>query len=214
MNMANRVWLALTGLVLLTAGGAALAAGAFGPHRPLVTAATARWIAAHPWFHASVAGVSVAVTMLGAGWLSAQWRRRTLRRLAMGHARAGATRLAARVATRAIVADVTSYPGVRRVRTRLAGSARRPSVRVRVLCDADVDLAELAGRIRDDAMVRLRTTLDRDDLGGVVDFRMTHHARARREQRRRGPEGHSAEVRVAHDPLVSCVRNSSAISGE
>lgn len=171
--MANRVRLALTGLVLLAAGGTALAAGASGPHRPLVTAATSRWIAVHPWFHASVAGVSVAVTMLGASWLSAQWRRRTLRRLAMGHAGAEATRLAARVAARAIVADVTSYSGVRRVRPRLAGSARRPWMRVRVLCDADVDLAELAGRIRDDAMVRLRTTLDRDDLGGVVDFRMT-----------------------------------------
>lgn len=197
--MANRVWLALTGLVLLAAGGATLAAGASGPPRPLVTVATSRWIAAHPWFHAYVAGASVAVTMLGAGWLSAQWRRRTLRRLAMGHARAGATRLAARVATRAITADVTSYPGVRRVRTWLAGSARRPSVRVRVLCDAEADLAELAWRIRDDAMVRLRTTLDRDDLGGVVDFRMTRPDRAGREKRRRGTQGHSAGVRTAHD---------------
>jgi hypothetical protein len=40
------------------------------------------------------------------------------------------------------------------------------------MCDAEVDLAELAWRIRDDAMVRLRTTLNREDLGGVVDFRM------------------------------------------
>jgi hypothetical protein len=40
------------------------------------------------------------------------------------------------------------------------------------MCDAEVDLAELSWRIRDDAMVRLRTTLNRDDLGGVVDFRM------------------------------------------
>jgi hypothetical protein len=90
----------------------------------------------------------------------------------MGDAHAGATRMAARVATRAIAADVTSYPGVRRVRTRLAGSARRPSVWVRVMCDPQVDLTELSWRIRDDAMVRLRTTLNREDLGGVVDFRM------------------------------------------
>jgi hypothetical protein len=96
----------------------------------------------------------------------------------MGDARAGATRMAARVATRAIVADVTSYPGVRRVSTRLAGSARRPSMRVRVMCDAEVDLDELAWRIRDDAMARLRTTLNREDLGGVVDFRVKRDDRA------------------------------------
>jgi hypothetical protein len=170
--MGNRVWLALTGLVLLGAGGTTLGLGVAWPDRPLVTGAISRWIAAHPWFWSSVASGALAVAMLGAAWLDAQWRRRTLRRLAMGHARAGATRMAARVATRAIAADVTSYPGVRRVRTRLAGSARRPSVRVRVMCDAQVDLAELSWRIRDDAMVRLRTTLNRDDLGGVVDFRM------------------------------------------
>jgi hypothetical protein len=170
--MGNRVWLALTGLVLLGAGGTTLGLGVFWPDRPLVTGAMSRWISAHPWFWPSVSGGALAVAMLGAAWLDAQWRRRTLRRLAMGDARAGATRMAARVATRAIAADVTSYPGVRRVRIRLAGSARRPSVRVRVMCDAEVDLTELSWRIRDDAMVRLRTTLNRDDLGGVVDFRM------------------------------------------
>jgi hypothetical protein len=172
--MGNRVWLALTGLLFLGAGGTTLAAGlgAFGPDRPLVTGAMSRWILAHWWFWPATAGGSLAVAMLGSGWLAAQWRCGTLRRLAMGDARAGATRMAARVATRAIVADVTSYPGVRRVSTRLAGSARRPSMRVRVMCDAEVDLDELAWRIRDDAMARLRTTLNREDLGGVVDFRV------------------------------------------
>jgi hypothetical protein len=174
MNMGNRIWLALTGLVLLGAGGTALAGGlgAFGPDRPLITDETTRWVAAHLWFWPAVTGGSLALAMLGSAWLAAQWRRRTLRRLAMGDARAGATRMAARVATRAIAADVTSYPGVRRVSTRLSGSARRPSMRVRVVCDAGVDLDELAWRIRDDAMVRLRTTLNRADLGGVIDFRM------------------------------------------
>jgi hypothetical protein len=178
--MGNRVWLALTGLLLLGIGGATLTAGlgGFGPDRPLVTGAMSRWILAHGWFWPAMAGASLTVAMLGSGWLAAQWRCRTLRRLAMGDARAGATRMAARVATRAIVADVTSYPGVRRVSTRLSGSARRPSMRVRVMCDAEADLDELAWRIRDDAMARLRTTLNREDLGGVVDFRVKRDDRA------------------------------------
>ena len=179
--MWNRVWLALTGAVLLGAGGTTLVGGlgAFGRDRPLITNAMSHWMAAHPWFWPSVAGGSLALAMLGSGWLAAQWRCRSLRRLAMGDARAGATRMAARVATRAIAADVTSYPGVRRVSTRLAGSARRPSMRVRVMCDAGVDLDVLAWRIRDDAMVRLRTTLNREDLGGVVDFRVKRADRVR-----------------------------------
>jgi hypothetical protein len=169
--MGNRVWLALTGVTLMGAGGAALAESFMAPHRPLVTAEASRWMAGSLWFWPVAASASLAVAMLGSVWLAAQWRCRTLRRLAMGGARAGATRMAARVATRAIAADVTSYPGVRRVATRLSGSPRRPAVRVRVTCDT-FDLDELAWRIRDDAMVRLRTTLNRDDLGGVVDFRV------------------------------------------
>jgi hypothetical protein len=170
--MGNRVCLGLTGVALLGGGGAVLAEGVLAPGRPLVTAAASRWMAGSLWFWPVAASGSLAVAMLGSVWLAAQWRSRTLRRLAMGDARAGATRMAARVATRAISADVTSYPGVRRVTTRLSGSARRPAMRVRVTCDESVDLGELAWRIRDDAMVRLRTTLNREDLGGVVDFRM------------------------------------------
>jgi hypothetical protein len=49
-------------------------------------------------------------------------------------------------------------------------------MRVRVLCEAGADLDELVWRIRDDAMVRLRTTLGRADLGGVIDFRVQRDA--------------------------------------
>lgn len=176
--MGNRVCLALTGLVLLVTGGATLVNGAQEPYRPLVTGALSRWMTASLWFWPAVACGSLGVAMLGSAWLTAQWRRRSLRRLAMGDSRADATRMAARVATRAIAADVTSYPGVRRVSTRLSGSARRPAVRVRVTYEEGVDLGELAWRIRDDAMARLRTTLNREDLGGVVDFRMKRDDRA------------------------------------
>lgn len=175
--MRNRVWLALTGLILLAAGGTAVAGGlgAFGrahADRPLFTAVMSRWVSAHGWFWPSVAAGACTVAVLGCGWLTAQVRSRTLRRLALGDATSGATRMAARVATRAVTADVMSYPGVRRARARLAGSARRPRITVRVTCDDQADLGELGRRIRDDAMVRLRTTLNREDLGGVVDFRM------------------------------------------
>lgn len=175
--MRDRLGLAFIGLVLLGAGGTVAAGGlgAFGPKHAgatLVTAATSRWVAAHRWFWPSVAASACAVTLLGLTWLFLLLRRRTLRRIGMGDTHDGATRMAARVAVRAVTTDITSYPGVRRARVRLLGTEHRPWIRVRVTCDDRSDLVELGRRIRDDALIRLRLTLDRRDIAGVVDFRV------------------------------------------
>jgi hypothetical protein len=175
--MRDRLGLACTGLVLLGAGGAVTATGlgAFGARhsaRPVLAPAASRWIAEHHWFWPVAAGVGCLVAVLGIGWLAAQVRRRALRRIAMGAERTGATRMAARVAVRAVTLDVTSYPGVWRARVRLVGTERRPRVRIRVTCEDRTDLAELGRRIREDALIRLRLTLDRRDIAGVVDFRV------------------------------------------
>jgi hypothetical protein len=180
--MANRVWLALTGLTLLAGGGAEVCAGlgVFGrgpAGRTPILLARSGWMPAHRWLWPSAAAVSCAVAMLGLGWLIAQVRRRALRRLAMGDTDSP-TRMAARVATRAVRADVTSYPGVRDVRARLLGSGRRPLIRLDVTCEDLAALGELAQRIHDDAMVRLRVTLDRRDIRGVVDFRVRRRGAA------------------------------------
>jgi hypothetical protein len=172
----DRVCLAVTGLVLLAAGGAVVAAGlgALGGEaaaRAPVLGTMSGWAAAHRWFWPSATAASCAVALLGFGWLTAQVRGRVLRRLAMGDT-GPATRMAVRVAVRAITADVTSYPGVRHVRATLCGSGRRPRIRLSVTCDDLTELGELARRIHDDAMVRLRLTLDRADLRGVVDVRV------------------------------------------
>ncbi|MCO6008726.1 alkaline shock response membrane anchor protein AmaP [Actinoallomurus purpureus] len=175
--MTNRVWLALTGLALLGVGGSALAAGwgAFGrrcAHRPIWTAGMSRWMPAHGWFWPVVAVTAGAVGAMGAGWLISLGRGRRLRRLAIGDTRSGATRMAARVAVRTVLADVTAYDGVRDVRARLTGRATGPRVLLRVTCAADADLAGLGGRIRGEALTRLRAALARDDITGVVIFRV------------------------------------------
>jgi hypothetical protein len=177
--MTNRVWLALTGLTLLGGSGMALATGwgAFGrrcAHRPIVTAGMARWMPAHGWFWPAVATAAGAVAVMGAGRLLTLCRGRRLRRLAIGDARSGATRMAARVAVRTAEAEVMAYDGVREVRARLAGRAARPRILLRVTCTADTDLAGLGRRIRDEAMVRLRAALARDDITGIVIFHVGH----------------------------------------
>lgn len=173
--MANRVWLAVTGLVFLAAGGAvpAAALGAFGrarAHRPICTRAMSRWVAAHAWLWPALVAAGCAVALLGIWWLAAQGRGVVQRRLAMGGAGSEATRMGARVALRAISADVGSYEGVRAVRARLTGPPTRPRIRLRVTCDEDADLAGLARRIRREALAGLRTTLDRADLTAVAVF--------------------------------------------
>ncbi len=185
--MANRLWLAVTGLVFLAAGGAvpAAALGAFGPeraHRPVCTAAMSRWITAHARLWPAVVAAGCVVTLLGIGWLAAQGRGVVLRRLAMGGPGADATRMGARVAVRTIGADVASYEGVRAVRGRLVGRPARPRVHLRVTCDETADLAGLAVRIRREALAALRATLDRADLTAVVVFAV-EPARPAREER-------------------------------
>lgn len=173
--MRNRVWLAVAGSMLAAAGGTALAAGlsAFGPHiagLPLWTDAMSAWIVTHGWYWPLVAITGCVVALLGLAWALGQLRGRRLSKMAVGGGIA--TRMAVRVATRAISADVCSYLGVRRTRVRFTGTRRRPQVVLRVTCDERADIADLSRRIHDDALVRLRTTLERDDLGGVVDFRL------------------------------------------
>lgn len=185
--MANRVWLAVTGLVFLAAGGAvpAAALGAFGrerAHRPICTAAMSRWIAAHARLWPVLVAAACAVALLGVWWLAAQGRGMVLRRLAMGGPGSDATRMGARVALRAISADVCSYAGVRAVRARLTGRPARPRIRLRVICDEDADLAGLAVRIRREALGGLRATLDRADLTAVVVFAV-EPARPAQEER-------------------------------
>lgn len=175
--MANRIRLAVTGAVLLLAGGAALAIGlgAFGrarAGRPIRTAALARWATAHGWFWPAAAAVACAVAAAGAWWLVAQGRGLVLRRLAIGDTTSGATRMAARVAVRAVTADVAGYDGVRDARVRLSGRPARPRIRLRVTCDEDADLPGLARRIRRDALMDLRAVLVRDDITGVVVFHL------------------------------------------
>lgn len=180
--MGNRLLLALAGLALLGAGGGGLARGlgAFGrsgADRPVWTVAMSHEALAYGWFWPLVAGLACALAALGLGWLLGQRRGRTLRRPVVG-AGDRAPRSATRAAVRAVTADVATYPGVRRVRARLCGPVASPRVRIRVTCADDADLALLGRRVRDEAIARLRAALERDDLVGVLVFRVTRDDRA------------------------------------
>lgn len=194
--MTNRAWLAVTGLLLAGAGGSvpAAALGVFGrarAHRPLCTAAMTRWLAAHARLWPALVAAACALALLGICWLAAQGRGVVLRRLAMGGPASDATRMGARVALRAISADVGGYDGVRAVRARLAGRPTGPRLRLRVRCDQDADLAGLALRIRREAMAGLRVTLDRTDLTAVVVFAVERAGPVREERPERAPERRS-----------------------
>jgi hypothetical protein len=178
----NRVLLAVLGLVLLAAGGFALATHfgwlrLLGPASPVVagTAAPPSWV-----FYA-VAAVAVALGLLNLRWLAAQLARRP--RTATWEwpdpGRPGTTRLDAAVATEPLTGEVEAYRGVHSAAATLAGAPREPALHLVVTVEEGVALAGLCDRIGEEAVPRLRGALGLAALPVTVEFRFTSRTGAR-----------------------------------
>ncbi|GAA3933299.1 hypothetical protein GCM10023085_13230 [Actinomadura viridis] len=182
----NHLALVLFGLLLLAAGGLALARGlgAFGAAArsdPLITEPMRRYAAAQGWFWPAVAAVAVVVALLGLAWLAAQLRSDRLPDLPVEpDERGGTTRVSAGAVTDALEDEIGKYPGVRGVHARLLGRPRSPRLRLKVSYERHADLADLRRRIGDQAVARLRTALDRESLPAVVRLRVVSGGETRR----------------------------------
>lgn len=174
----NRTGLVLVGLVLMAAGGAALARGlgAFGNGRasdPVLSDGVRRYADDHGWFWPSVGAAAVVLALFGLAWLFAQGRSRRLRGFSMEpDAYAGATRLSAKAVTDAVESDIEEYPGVQSARARLTGTSEWPRMSLSVAYEGHADVADLRRRIGDEAVRRLCATLERDTVPTVVRLRL------------------------------------------
>ncbi|MEU0535774.1 alkaline shock response membrane anchor protein AmaP [Amycolatopsis tolypomycina] len=172
----NRALLALVGLVLLAAGGFAVAThfGAvrvLAPDSPLVPGT-----ATPPtWTLYVTAAVAVVLGLLLLRWLLAQLARKpkshTWRFESDPHT--GRTELAASTAIQPFTAEVATYPGVHAAHATLAGTRENPAVALVLSAEQDGDVAAIRDRIETEALPRLRTALDLDALPSTVEFRFS-----------------------------------------
>ncbi|WP_329787043.1 alkaline shock response membrane anchor protein AmaP [Lentzea sp. DG1S-22] len=168
----NRFLLGLLGLVLLVAGGGALAI-TLG-HVPRVDrgAVLVPGTALPPtgvlWV---VAAVAVLLALLCLRWLVAQVPRREVTSWRWAD-EAGATRLSTSTAVAPFADEVTAYPGVRKVDAELTGPHTAPRLALVVRAHGDADLRDIRRRIDDEGLPRLREALEAPELPTTIEFRI------------------------------------------
>ncbi|GLW25193.1 alkaline shock response membrane anchor protein AmaP [Microbispora triticiradicis] len=180
----NRTGLTLFGLVLLAAGGLALARalGAFGgdaARRPVLDAGTTSFAATTPWFWPVVAAVGVVLALVGLAWLLALLRVDRPRRLRLESGASGVTEVDAYPASAALAEQVSAYPDVRRAHAVLRGPSDDPHLDLGVSAVAPADLGALVTRLHEEAVPGLRTTLGLRRLPTLVRLRLASGRRTR-----------------------------------
>ncbi|WP_433496710.1 alkaline shock response membrane anchor protein AmaP [Sphaerimonospora sp. CA-214678] len=181
----NRAGLTLLGLILLTAGGlaAALALGVFGAgasRRPLLTDDVIAFARTHPWFWPAAAAAGIVLGVIGLSWLLVQFRRDHRDRWRVETDPSGVTEVDSRPASRALAAQVGSYPDVRRAHAALRGPPDAPRLDLQITARESADLGDLVTLLHDEAVADLRSTLGLTRLPARVRLRLVPGEYARR----------------------------------
>jgi hypothetical protein len=179
----NRGLLVVLGLVLLAAGGFAVATHfrkltLLRPDAPLVpgTGLPPSWVLY------VVAGAAIVLGLLTLRWLAAQlthkprtqvWRFDT-------DPTEGTTSLAASVAVEPFVAELAACPGVHDAHATLAGPPTAPRLAAVLSVDQDGDLPEIRRELESTVLPRLRQALDLDELPVTLEFRFSTKTRSAR----------------------------------
>lgn len=176
----NRTLLALLGLVLLAAGGFALATH-FGrlhvlaPESSLVpgSAAPPTWV-----FWVAIA-VAAGLGVLCLRWLAAQAFRRPKTVAWRAEEADGTTTLDSSTAAGPVAADIEGYDGVRSASAWLTGPREGPELFLIVTTDQDADAGAIRERVAEHALPRLRQALEVDALPVRLEVRLTAKSGAR-----------------------------------
>lgn len=170
----NRGLLGLLGLLLLAAGGFAVAAYFDVVEPPWETVVPG---SAPPpdWVLYVTAAVAVVVGLLALRWLFAQLRRRPRTRTWRldTEPERGRTELAPSAATAPFTDELTAFPGVHDAHATLAGGPHDPALALVVGVEQDADLSGIRTRLAEEGLPRLRRALDLPRLPATVEFRFT-----------------------------------------
>ncbi|MFF8596988.1 alkaline shock response membrane anchor protein AmaP [Streptomyces sp. NPDC015220] len=170
LDRANRIALALTGLLLLAGGVLAFLYGcglldSAGPSAPLLTVAERHYAATSLWLWPLIGFVGALFTVFGLLAVVAQLRPDDVRSLPVEADRSkGATTLSAAAVTGALEDEIESYRGVHQARARLTHSSRYPHLALRVTLAADTEVRMALDRIESEALPHLRDFLDQPGL--------------------------------------------------
>ncbi|NNH72255.1 alkaline shock response membrane anchor protein AmaP [Nocardia uniformis] len=179
----NRTLIALIGLLLLVAGGYAIAAqrgwlGWVDRSAALTpgTAAPATWV-----FYAIVVG-AITVGLLCLRWLAAQlFRMPSTEKWQLADEKSvGATVLSSATAAAAVVADIESFDSVDSASGWLSGPGRAPELHLIVTARPEADLTELRRRILGEAVPRLRQALEVGVIPVTMELRLTDDRKSAR----------------------------------
>ncbi|MFD9942552.1 hypothetical protein ACFWYW_33755 [Nonomuraea sp. NPDC059023] len=170
----NRLGLALVGLLLAVLGGAAVARSlALMPQNwapaaePLVNGPVREFFAfSWAWWLLALGGIVLVV--LGLRWLAVQARRSRLSSLRLDSGPDGVTEISASGVTEAVAAEAAESPAVLSASADLAGSPRRPEVRLRLVADERAPIDEIKEHLAGVAIPHMRQALETDQLPAVA----------------------------------------------
>lgn len=175
-NVANRIVLAVLGLLLLAAGGLglALSVGTFGAWRatyPVLPEEVRTFPDERPWFWWAVAGALLLIAVLALLWLLTQLKTdRTTRLDRTTDARDGYTTLHAGALTKAVEDDASGIPGVTKASAHVHDH-RRQELSLRVDLADSADIGAVRARLENAVVAHLREGVSDSNFPVSIELR-------------------------------------------
>ncbi len=182
----------VTGLLVLAAGVLALVVGAglagtFRARRSVIDPLALRWLRDNPRIAVAAAiALGVVLLALGVWWITRSVRPEARPNIRLAGGPGGGTTVTAPAMTEAIRNDARGIDGVTRVRVRMAGSPRRPNLRLVIALHEGTDVRRVWEELDRSVLSRARRALETETLRTAVRLELDRAPRRRVDRPRGG----------------------------